>query len=45
LRKKATAEFGLGREVAPRARCMVYNADTNILIKFLHWGTIGTAIE
>ncbi len=45
LRKKATAEFGLGREVAPGARCMVYNADTNILIKFLHWGTIGTAIE
>lgn len=45
LRKKASAEFGLGREVPPGARSFVYNADTNVLVKFLHWGTIGAAIE
>lgn len=45
LRKKASAEFGLGAEVPYGARSFVYNADTNVLIKFLHWGTIGAAIE
>ncbi|HLQ30351.1 MAG TPA: hypothetical protein VK140_14050 [Ktedonobacteraceae bacterium] len=45
LRKKATEEFGLGRDVPQGARSFVYNADTNVLVKFLHWGTIGAAIE
>ena len=45
LRKKASTEFGLGREVSPGARSLIYNADTNLLVKFLHWGTIGAAIE
>lgn len=45
LRKKAAAEFSLGQDVEPGARSFVYNADANILVKFLHWGTIGTAIE
>lgn len=45
LRKKASAELGLGREVQQGARGFVYNADTNVLVRFLHWGTIGAAIE
>lgn len=45
LRRKASAEFGLGHDIPPGARSFVYNADTNILVKFLHWGTIGAAIE
>jgi len=44
LRQKASAELGLGREAPPGARGFVYNADTNVLVKFLHWGTIGAAI-
>ncbi len=45
LRKKASVELGLGYDVLPGARGFVYNADTNVLVKFLHWGTIGAAIE
>ncbi len=44
LRKKAIAEFGLNREIPPNARSLIYNADADVLIKFLHWGTIGAAI-
>lgn len=43
LRKNASVELGLGREVLPGARGFVYNADPNVLVKFLHWGTIGAA--
>jgi hypothetical protein len=45
LRKNASSELGLGREVPPGARGLVYNADPNVLVKFLHWGTIGTALQ
>jgi hypothetical protein len=45
LRRNAAVELGLGREVPPGARGLVYNADPNVLVKFLHWGTIGAAIQ
>ncbi len=45
LRKNASLELGLGHEVAPGSRALVYNADPNVLVRFLHWGTIGAAIQ
>ena len=45
LRLKVSAATGIGREALPGARGFVYNADANVLVKFLHWGTIGAAIE
>ncbi len=32
------------RSISPDARCFVYNADADILIKFLRWGTFGQAV-
>ena len=42
LRKKAIAEFG--RDIPSGARSFIYNADPTVLVKFLHWGTVGAAI-
>jgi hypothetical protein len=45
LRRRAASELLRGQDLPDTARSFVYNADTDILIKFLHWGTVGTAIE
>lgn len=46
LRQKATRELMLNQPLANTARGFVYNADTDILVKFLNWGTQGsTALE
>lgn len=45
LRRKASLELLQGEQISNTARGFVYNADTDILVKFLHWGTMGTAIE
>ncbi len=42
LRKKAIAEFG--RDFPQGARSFIYNAEPAVLVKFLHWGTVGAAI-
>lgn len=42
LRKKAIAEFG--RDFPPGARNFIYNAEPAVLVKFLHWGTVGAAV-
>lgn len=45
LRRKASLELLQGQQMSDTARGFVYNADTDILVKFLHWGTVGTALE
>ncbi len=45
LRRRAASEILQGQQLPDTARSFIYNADTDILIKFLHWGTVGTAIE
>ena len=31
--------------ISPSARCYVFNADTDVLVKFLQWGTIGSRVN
>lgn len=42
LRKKAIEEFG--RDFPQGARSFIYNAEPAVLVKFLHWGTVGAAV-
>lgn len=38
---RSNAQTLTRNRISPDARCYVYNADTDVLVKFLQWGTIG----
>lgn len=38
---RTRAERIMNREISPGARCFVFNADPDTLLKFLIWGTLG----
>ena len=45
LRRNAMIKLGLSHAVTPEARGFIYNADTEVLVNFLHWGTQGIIAE
>lgn len=38
--RETAGEVAYGKQIKPGARCFVYNANAEILIRFLRWGTV-----